>query len=343
MIVKKNSVFIRNRSTRPNGIHAIVFQSCRLSQNGMNKSGVFFNGLIVPHDDTIWQIGRGIVFQKCQHIPVPGWSPVKLKTKRKNANKDVMKTYQALLYVAWKKLIVAYLLSLIIGLVTGTLLVKIGHIEPERLYEVSTKRLSYALPVFDMGIRHGIDMGVLLFVWNAVGALTTLSFVYTAALLNPYHMGLPPQGVRKIFCGKTRMKLLCYLPGCAKIEEEALRRVYVWLMVPLLGIILLGMESGLQVSTATYLFGSFFSAIISLLPHGLIEIPSLAIAGAVTYSAHLLVNKQARSNTTLVVFQQIETHRNTMPIMKIALMVIGGLFLAGWVEAHVTQRILTVM
>lgn len=250
-----------------------------------------------------------------------------------------MKTSQALLYVAWKKLIVAYVLSFAISLVAGTLLVKIGHIKPESIYEISTKRLSYAMPVFDLGSRHGVDMGVLLFFWNSVGALITLSFIYTAAWFNPQRIGWFPQGLRKIFCGKTRMKIFCYLPGCAKIEEESLRRLYVWVLVPLLGIILLGVESGLSVSTATYIFGSFFSAVIALLPHGLIEIPTLSLAGAVTYSAHLLIKEQARSNMTRTVFQQIETHRNAMPIMKIAFFVIGCLFLAGWVEAHVTQRI----
>jgi len=252
----------------------------------------------------------------------------------------IMKTNQSLLYVAWKKLIVAYVLSFAISLVAGTLLVKIGHIQPEIIYEISTKRLSYALPVLDMGSQYGIDNGILLFLWNSIGDLITLSFIYTAALFNPHHMGLSPQGVRKIFCGKTRMKIFCYLPGCAKIEEESLRRLYVWVMVPLLGIILLGVESGLSVSTATYIFGSFFSAAIALLPHGLIEIPTLSLAGAVTYSAHLLIKEQARSNMTRTVFQRIDTHRNAMPIMKIALLVIGCLFLAGWVEAHVTQRIL---
>jgi hypothetical protein len=250
-----------------------------------------------------------------------------------------MKTNHPLFYVAWKKLIVAYVLSLFMGLVAGTLLVKIGHIRPERLYEISVKRISYAFPVFDTVSRYGIDMGIVLFVWNCFGALVIMSFIYSAALFNPTRIGLPPQVVRRIFCGKTRMKLLCHLPGCKKIEAESLRRVYVWLMVPLLSIILLGIESGLQISTSSYLRGSFFSAIITFLPHGLIEIPTLALAGAVTYSAHLIVGKQAQHNETHAVFQHIETLRNAMPIMRLALLVIGGLFIAGLVEAHVTQRI----
>lgn len=250
-----------------------------------------------------------------------------------------MKITQPLLFVAWKKLIGAYMLSLAIGFLAGVLLVEIGNIKPESIYELSTKRLSYALPVLDMGARHGIDNGISLFVWNSIGALITMSFIYTAAWFDPEHIGLPPRFLRKIFCGKTRMKILCYLPGCTEIEEEPLRRLYVWLMIPLLGIILLGIESGLSVSTATFIFGSFYSSIIALLPHGLIEIPTLSLAGAVTYSAHLMVNKQVRINPTRTVFQQMEMHRNAIPIMKIVLLVIGSLCLAGWVEAHFTQRI----
>ena len=250
-----------------------------------------------------------------------------------------MKTTQPLLLDAWKKLVGAYVYSLAIGFFAGVVLVKIGNIKPEGIYELSTKRLSYALPVFDMGARNGIDIGVLLFVWNSIGALITMSFIYTAAWFDPRHCGLPPRVIRKVFCGKTKMKILCYLPGCAKIEEEPLRRLYVWLMIPLLGIILLGLESGLSVSTATFIFGSFYSSVIAILPHGLIEIPTLSLAGAVTYSAHLMVNKQAHINTPPAVFQQMEMHRNAMPIMKIALLVIGCLCLAGWVEAHITQRI----
>ncbi len=237
-------------------------------------------------------------------------------------------------------MIVAYVFSLAISFVAGTLIVKIGFIEPDRLFEMSTKRLAYALPVFNLGSQLGIDMGILLFIWNSLGALITLSFIYTAALFNPDHIELSPRGLRKIFCGKARMKLFCYLPGCAQIEEEPLRRLYVWLMVPLLGIILLGIESGLTVATATYIFGSFFSVVIALLPHGLIEIPTLALAGAVAYSANLIVSAQVQNNMARVIFQQVDTHRKAMPIMKITLFVIGGLFLAGWVEAHVTQRIL---
>ncbi|BBO90757.1 stage II sporulation protein M [Desulfosarcina ovata] len=247
-----------------------------------------------------------------------------------------MKTAQSYLYTAWKRLIAAYLLAALIGLATGSLLVNVGNIPPERIFEASTKRLSYALPAFDRGTEHGIDMGVLLFAWNSLGAMVTMSFIYTAALFDPDHRQASPRWLRKVFCGKTRMKLLCYLPGCAQIEAESLRRLYVWVMVPLLGILLLGVESGLQVSTATYIFGSFRTAFLALLPHGLIEIPAFSLAGAVAYSAHLQMAARARNNQIRMVFQQMATHRRTLPIKTIALSVVGGLLVAGLVEAHIT-------
>ena len=237
-------------------------------------------------------------------------------------------------------MVAAYLLAFAISLAAGTLLVAIAHVPPERLYEMSTKRLAYALPVFDMGVRHGIDMGILLFLWNSIGALITLSFVYTAAWFDPERLGSPPRALRQIFGGRGRMKLFCHLPGCSRIETESVRRLYVWLMIPLFGMILLGTESGLQVATATHIFGSFIWAILALLPHGLIEIPTLAVAGAVTFSAHLLVRERVRYRQIKPVFDHLERHRKALPVRTIVLLTIGGLLLAGLIEAHVTPLML---
>lgn len=250
-----------------------------------------------------------------------------------------MDTRCRLLLTAWKKLILAYLSSLVVGLAVGTLMVMLGVVQPAQLFEASTKRLSYALPLFELGSRHGIDMGILLFVWNSLAALLTLSFAFTGTLFDPARIDSPPRAVRKLFCGSRPMKLLCRLPGCRKIQPESLRRLYVWLMVPLLGMVLLGIESGLQVSTAADLFGSHVVAVIALLPHGVIEIPVLALAGAVAYSAHLKIKKPAQANRMRTVFRQLKHHCGSLPMRKIIGWVIGGLLVAGLIEAHVTQRI----
>ena len=256
---------------------------------------------------------------------------------------DYMRRQQLLLLAAWKQLVRAYLVAFLISLAIGLLLIKVGRIQPEPLFEASTRRIAYALPVFELGARWGVDLAVLLFGWNVMGALVTLSFVYSAGLFNPDRMHLPPHALRRIFCGSRKMKLLCYLPGCSQIAAESLRRLYVWLMVPLLGIILLGLESGLQVATATELGGSLLSAGMSLAPHGLIEIPTFTLAGAVPFSAHLRIRAPAQRNQTQTVFQELADHCKAMPIRRIVGAVVAGLLLSGLVEAHVTAHLMGAM
>ncbi len=246
----------------------------------------------------------------------------------------------SLLLTAWKKLILTYLMAYAISLLAGITLLALLDISPEAVFQVSTKRVSYALPVMEMGTKAGIDGGVLLFIWNTVGALATISFIYTAALFNPLHSGRPPRFIRRMFCSPVRMKLFCFLPGCLKIEAESLRRLYVWLMVPFIGMILLGIETGLSASTAKNLFGSYQVGILSLLPHGIIEIPAFALAGAVTFSGHLLVKPKAVGNGVEEIFQALNVYRSKLPIKTVLLCVVLSLLVAGWLEAHVTPELL---
>ncbi len=254
-----------------------------------------------------------------------------------------MKRQHPYLFAAWKQLIGAYLVALLISLAIGALLVEAGGVSPERLFEASTRRIAYALPVFELGDRLGVDMGVLLFGWNVLGAVVTITFIYTAGLFDPVRMNIPPRGLRRVFCGSRRMRLLCHLPGCAKIEVESLRRLYVWLMVPLLGILLLGIESGLQVATVAQMRGSLLSAVTALVPHGLIEIPAFTLAGAIPFSAHLRIRAPAQRNQTQAVFQHLHDHRKAMPVKPIGWVVAAGLLLAGLVEAHVTPHLMGVL
>ena len=234
----------------------------------------------------------------------------------------------------------AYIISAAAGMVFGTVLLNLIKIAPETIFEISTKRISYALPVISMGTEAGLDAGLLLFIWNSMGALATISFIFTATLFNPFNMDRSPRVIRNVFCSRSRMKLLCFLPGCMKIEQEPLRRLYVWLMIPLVGMMLLGIETGLSISTAKTIFGSYLTGIASLLPHGIIEIPAFAMAGAVTYSGHLLIKPEISVNPIGKVFQGLESHRSGMPITIIAIAVIFCLLLAGMIEAHVTHKLI---
>jgi uncharacterized membrane protein SpoIIM required for sporulation len=244
------------------------------------------------------------------------------------------------LYPAWIKLITAYFVSFFISFFAGLALISWLRIAPEKLLALSTKRLAVVGAVIESGLQLGIDSGILLFVWNLSGALATLSFIYTASLIDPRHIDRFPRLLRKSLCGHKPMKALCYLPGCAKMNEEPLRRLYVWLMVPLLGIILLGTECGIIVSAVITMSGSVAAGFVSLLPHGIIEIPAFALAGAVPFSAHVLVKKIAGNTAAESVFNQVQVQRRQLPIKTIMWVVAICLFIAGLIEAHITPVLL---
>jgi len=243
-------------------------------------------------------------------------------------------------YTAWIKLINAYLISFIISLAAGFCLIYWFQIAPETLLKLSTQRLAAAGAVLEKGKQLGIDSGLVLFVWNISGALATLSFIYTASLINPRNVDRFPRWIRKSLCGQKPMRALCYLPGCSKMKDEPLRRLYVWLMVPLLGMVLLGTECGLIVAAVTRMSGSLLIGIVSLLPHGIIEIPAFALAGAVPFSAHMLVKTIAGDTSTDSVFDHLQAHRSQIPVRIIMWVVVLCLCISGLIEGHVTPLLL---
>lgn len=139
--------------------------------------------------------------------------------------------------------------------------------------------------------------------------------------------------------GQKRMKLLCYLPGCRAIESENIRRLYVWLMIPLLGILLLGLESGLLMTVGTHSLKDFFLSFLTFLPHGIIEIPAFTLAGAVTYAGHLLVKNEVENGAGSEIFTRLHEYRKTLNPFMTGIGVTGVLFLAAMIEAHVTTRL----
>ena len=244
------------------------------------------------------------------------------------------------LFKAWKRLLFAYAVTFCIGFAVGYALTHLFNVAPEAVFKASTKRLSYAFPVFQAGMELKIDLSVLLFFWNVLIAMVTLTFLYSGSLFDMEAASHPPRLVRRLFCSKKPMKLLCFLPGCKAIPEEPVRRLYVWLMIPLLGLILLGFESGLSVSTADAVFGSYLAGFLSLLPHGIIEIPAFSLAGAAVFAGHLYLKDNLAETLPAVAFDRFAAFREQLPLKKIVLAVVAGLLLAGVVEGHLTPRIL---
>ena len=234
----------------------------------------------------------------------------------------------------------AYLVSFGLSFAMGTFFIHIIKISPETLFQLSTKRVSYVFPILETGVSLGFDRGIIIFIWNAVGSLVTISFLYTAPLFNPVKINQFPSVLRKAFCGTRKMKLLCFLPGCQRIEQESLRRLFVWLMVPWLGMILLGLESGLTVSTSTFLFGSYLVGFVSLLPHGIVEIPTISYAGAVAFTAHILVKEKIKRGIPTRIFENLNSFISEVPLLKVVVIILFFLVIAGLIEAHVTFKVI---
>jgi len=103
--------------------------------------------------------------------------------------------------------------------------------------------------------------------------------------------------------------------------------------------ILLGVECGFIVSTATHLFGSYLIGFMSLLPHGVIEIPAISLAGAIPFSGHLRVKSALKNIAENEMFEYLQTYRNELPVRFFALSIILCLLIAGFIEAHITQKV----
>ena len=241
---------------------------------------------------------------------------------------------------AWIRLIIAYGIAFVLSVAVGMLFTHIDQKNAETLFNLATKRLTYVYPILEWGTSTGLDLGIVLFVWNSLAALAILSFSHTAAWFNPKHRHRFPRALRAIFCTGAKMKLLCYLPGCQQIAAEPLRRLYLWLAVPFYGVILLGFENGLSVSSGAAISGSFSIAIISLLPHGIIEIPTICLAGAVSFAAHLFIKEGKLIHDMEKTFHTIDAYRQRVPIKTITVLVITALFIAAMVEAHFTINLL---
>ena len=114
-------------------------------------------------------------------------------------------------------------------------------------------------------------------------------------------------------------------------------------MIPWLGMILLGLESGMTVSTSIYMFESYLIGFASLIPHGIVEIPTISFAGAVTFTAHLLVKVKIQRSVSARIFENLNEYISEVPLLKIICIVLVFLIVAGLLEAHVTFRLIDIL
>ncbi len=237
------------------------------------------------------------------------------------------------------RLITVYLVFVLSGFAAGFVVINFFGVPPAAVFKTSSTRISQVAPIFQAGVDYGIAQWLLIFAWNSLAGLVSIALFYLFPLFDPGRAGQPPRFLRKIIIGQKTMKMLCYLPGCRRIDQEHLRRLYVWLMVPLLGMTLLGLETGMMLAASREHFNNYLTAVMAFLPHGIVEIPAIAAAGAVPVSGHFLMSKNIAGGGQI--FPLLEAHKAELPIRQITLAVILGLCLAAFIEARITPSIIS--
>jgi uncharacterized membrane protein SpoIIM required for sporulation len=86
--------------------------------------------------------------------------------------------------------------------------------------------------------------------------------------------------------------------------------------------------------------GSYGKGLIALLPHGIIEIPAICLAGAVVYAAHLHIKANLKTDSTADAFYAVEKYRRRIALKKIVALLLAALLLASIIETHVTLKIM---
>ncbi len=237
-----------------------------------------------------------------------------------------------LLAVSW---VAAYLLFLgILGLAPGS--------AESMLHVASGGVRNVSLPIVEAGMERGLPMGLMLFAVNFSVSVVFILLLVAAPLLDPEATGEFPSLLRKMVTKKTAMdkplfRVLGFLPSFRELGHEDLRAVAVWLNVaPGAAMIILGIELGAVTAAVQKLSGSLLYAGAILLPHCVVELPALCLAGSLPLGAYRSLREQARNGAVTEFFTSIrEMIRLRGTRMRIVLVPVL-LLLAALIESEVT-------
>ena len=108
-------------------------------------------------------------------------------------------------------------------------------------------------------------------------------------------------------------------------------------MFTVIGIILNGFNIGSLITHANYL-ENIWTYIITILPHGIFEIPAIIIAGAAGFKIPYEIIRYLAGKK-----EQILTKEDVKEYLTLALILIILIVIAAWIEANVTLRIAQAM
>jgi hypothetical protein len=244
---------------------------------------------------------------------------------------------------AWGRLLIvlaavwvaAYLLFLGIFSVTPLNAEGVLHVASGGVRNVS-------LPIVEAGMKRGVPMGLMLFAVNFSVSVVFILLLVASPLLDPEAKEKFPSYLRKMVTRNTAMDkplfwLLGFLPSFRELGHEDLRAVTVWLNVaPAAAMIILGIELGAVTAAVQKLSGSLLYSGAMLLPHCVVELPALCLAGSLPFGAYRSLREQARNGAVTEFFAAVrEMIRLRGTRLRIALVPVL-LLLAGVIESEIT-------
>ena len=247
---------------------------------------------------------------------------------------------------AWARLIVMLVVAMVFAYALFWGLAAAGLINPESALKAASVGVrNVSLPLVHAGAERGIDPSIVIFGVNSVAAAVMAMLLFAAPLIDPNVKSGFPRLVRGLLTkedpiDRAMFRLLRAAPSFRAVGVKELRPLYVWLrLIPPCVMVALGFEIGTIWAAAAEILQSFRVSTATLMPHGLFEIPALALAGALPYGAYRAVRGDMEAGRSAEVFAAIRRAIRSRAVWGRVAGVVVLLIVAAWVEIHVTPLV----
>lgn len=252
---------------------------------------------------------------------------------------------RATVFGLWKRQLLYWLVSFVVGLVVCLFLVFVLRVRPRQILS-ATGGYGGLRPYHEAALKAGLDIGLLIVINNCIASLVPLLCLLYVLLLDPDRASQFPSGLRRYLIresskeSKLEVRLLGVFKKARAIPVALLHSVYVFLdLLPRVPIILIGLLLGTYAALTYAMLGSFLIFILLVAPHSILEIPGLALGGALVRTGYHMVHEDAMRGETAAVFEKLRAYSRARAFRVGILVVIVLLTFAGMIEGHVTPLI----
>lgn len=246
---------------------------------------------------------------------------------------------RAYIVKAWVRQLLVELVSFLVALAVCLLLVYVLRVRSLLILNVVEV---YGLrPYHEAALRKGVDPSIVYILQNAFAALVLLLLLPFVSLLDPARASEFPSGIRRFLIRQSNnesdLKLLGAFKGFRAIPGALLRSIYLYLdRIPILPSITTGLVLGILAGLTRAMMGSFLPLVILVAPHGILEIPTAALAWSLTRAGALMVHSNLERGETEQVFATLRAYAHSRTLKVGILIVVVALVIAGVIEGHVT-------